>query len=86
MQNNIKSLGLSAMYQSKMTLIVLTGFDMHIHRVDPAILWFTHWALHFTTFDGCQGAIPTGRVILFLLPFYLIQASDPAVVNSNTSE
>jgi hypothetical protein len=39
--------------QLNKALIVSTGFHMHIHRVNPAIVWLPYWVVHLTTFDGC---------------------------------
>ena len=66
----------------KNALGVSTGFDMHVHRVNPAIVWLPHWAVHLTTFDGCQGAIPARWVILCQLFFYLISAPSSGDDNS----
>ena len=69
-------------FEEKNALGVSTGFDMHVHRVNPAIVWLPHWAVHLTTFDGCQGAIPARWVILCLLFFYLISAPSSGDDNS----
>lgn len=54
------------------TWALSTGFNMHIHRGNPAIMWFQHRAVYLTTFDGCQGAIPAKWVkFLFIFLLYL---------------
>lgn len=45
------------------------GFNMHICWVNPSIMWFPHWALHFTTFDGCPRAISAWWVLFFVTAF-----------------
>lgn len=60
---------------------------MHIHRVNPAIVWLPYWAVHLTTFDGCQRAISARWVILFptVLSSYT-PASGCGVDNSGSYE
>ena len=45
------------------------GFNMHICWVNPSIMWFPHWALHFTAFDGCPRAISAWWVIFSVTTF-----------------
>nr|ACL53340.1 unknown [Zea mays] len=49
----IKDLHLRTVDELGLDKSIVSGFHMHIHRVNPAIVWLPYWAVHLTTFDGC---------------------------------